>query len=271
MNDKSVPSAPAPGLVDTHCHLNLDPLSEEPELYWQRARARGVRKAVVIGTTATTSAAALALATGEPDLYCAVGIHPTETAKASEDDVIAIEKLASQNQRVVAVGESGLDYYWDDSPRTRQQELLEWHAELALRLELPLVLHIRDAYDEAARQLEPLARRGLRGVIHCFAGEAREVDPFVDWGWPISFSGILTYPKAANVRGAAKRTPIEQCLVETDCSWLTPRGAPSKTNEPAFVVLTAQALAVAKGASLEEICAVTTRTACRVFGLGTAD
>ena len=141
------------------------------------------------------------------------------------------------------------------------------NVELALARGLPLVLHVRDAYPRVAELLRPHAARGLRGVVHCFAGEEREVEPFLDWGFAISFSGILTYPRAENVRGAARRTPFELLLVETDAPWLAPAEERGRTNEPAFVVHTARRLAEVKGVSFDEIAAITTANAHRVFGL----
>lgn len=261
-------------LVDTHCHLNLEGLCEQAEQVWKRARAVGVRQTVVIGIDAASSRAATELAEQFPGVYAAVGIHPTSTAKVGEDEWQEVEQLArASHPRVVALGESGLDFYWPDSPPEIQVEFLHRHVELALALDLPLVLHIRDAYPRAAAELERAASRGLRGIVHCFAGEEHEVLPFVEWGWPIAFGGILTYPKADNVRAAARRTPLEQCLLETDAPWLKPRGAGergsrSSTNEPAYLVEIARALARIHEVSLEEIAEITTSNARRTFSLG---
>lgn len=259
-----------PRLVDTHCHLNLGELARDPLGVFDRARAAGVEAVIVIGIDVETSVAAAELASGTEGIYAAVGIHPTATARAEPSDLERIEELLD-SRRVVAIGESGLDLYWDDSPEAVQRQWLERHCELALRRDLPLVLHIRDAYPLAARVLEPFALRGLRGVVHCFGGQAAEVEPFLDWRWPISYSGILTYSKAENVRAAAERTPLAQCLVETDAPWLTPASQRGQTNEPAFVVHTAQRLAEVKAVSYEEIARVTTANARRVFALGETD
>ncbi|REK11341.1 MAG: TatD family deoxyribonuclease [Acidobacteria bacterium] len=273
------PAAGGPGWFDTHCHLNLDPLEAEADATWRRARANGVDRSVVVGSDAASSRRAVELSAALPGVWAAVGIHPTGTAAAAEraGEFEAVEELASaRDPRVVAVGESGLDFYWPDSPREVQVEWLHRHVELALRVDLPLVLHIRDAYAEAAAELRRAAERGLRGIVHCFAGEAAEVEPFLDWNWPISFSGILTYPKAENVREAARRTPLELCLLETDAPWLTPRGAAAgvggsaakaAVNEPAHVVLTGAALAELKQVDVAELAAVTRANAMRCFGL----
>ncbi|HVS65442.1 MAG TPA: TatD family hydrolase [Thermoanaerobaculia bacterium] len=255
-----------PQLVDTHTHLLFGELGKDPDRYRQRAAEAGVGTLILIGIDPASSLAAAEYAAQQTGVYCAVGVHPNETAKVGADALDEIAPLLERPE-VVAIGESGLDAYWDDAPATTQELWLERHVELALERDLPLVLHIRDAYPRAAELLAGPARRGLRGVIHCFGGAEHEVDPFLDWGWPISFSGILTYPEAENVRGAARRTPLDLCLVETDAPWLTPAAERGRSNEPAFVVHTARELARVKGVSFEEIAEATTANAQRVFGL----
>lgn len=259
-------NAAPPELVDTHTHLLFGELGKDPDRYRQRADAAGVRTLVLIGIDPRTSLEAADYAAAHDRVHCAVGIHPNETAKVPDDALDEIVALLDRPE-VVAIGESGLDAYWDDAPAAIQERWLERHVELAIERDLPLVLHIRDAYPRAAGVLAEPARRGLRGVVHCFGGAEHEVDPFLDWGWPISFSGILTYPKADNVRGAARRTPLEQCLVETDAPWLTPAAERGKTNEPSFVVHTARELARVKGESFGRIAEATSANARRVFGL----
>ena len=252
-------------LVDTHCHLTLGKLAPDVDGALDRARAAGVDRILAVGINASDCRSVVELVERRPGLYAILGIHPNETAKASEDDWQTVRELAGRPE-VVAVGETGLDLYWDDSPFDVQRDWLERHVELALELDKPLVLHIRDAYAQCTELLEQHAERGLRGVVHCFAGEEDEVAPFVEWGWPVSFSGILTYSRAENVRAAARRTPLEQCLVETDAPYLAPRPR-GGTNEPAFVVETARRLAEVKDVSFEELARRTTANAERVFAL----
>jgi TatD DNase family protein len=262
-----MPSAhPRPSLIDTHCHLTATELGGAPDEVWRRARDAGVDTLILIGTDVSSCVEVVELVASREGLFCAVGIHPNETARADAD---ALERIAAllDAPKVVAVGESGLDLHWDDAPQEVQERALDAHAELALSRSLPLVLHVRDAYPRVAELLRRHVARGLRGVIHCFAGEEREVDPFLDWGFAISFSGILTYARADNVRGAARRTPLDLCLLETDAPWLTPAAERGKVNEPAFLVHTAQRLAAEKGVAFEEIAAVTSANARRVFGL----
>lgn len=251
-------------LYDTHCHLLHGEFAREPEAVWARAREAGVVEAVVIGITAASSTEIVDWVEGRDGLHAAVGIHPNEVAKAATGDWERIVGLA-EHPEVVAIGESGLDLYWDEAPLELQEAFLDRHAELALAADLPLVLHLRDAYDRAAVRLEPWAERGLRAVVHCFGGRAEEIHPFVDWGWPISFSGILTYPKADNVREAARRTPLSQTFVETDAPWLTPAAHRGRTNEPAFVAATAEALAAVHGEPPARIAEITTANARAFF------
>lgn len=262
----SPPDGAVHGVIDTHCHLTLEELGAEPDTYWHRAQQAGVVAAVVIGIDGSTSRGVVEYVEARDGLFAAVGVHPNSAGTATSQDLDTLRELAAHD-KVVALGESGLDFYWDTSPRADQERWLDQHVELALELDLPLVLHIRDAYPEAATRLESAAEQGLRGVIHCFGGQAEEVDPFVSWGWPISFSGILTYGKADNVRGAARRTPLDQCLVETDSPWLTPARHRGATNEPAFVVEVVRKLAEVKDVSLEEAVRSTTANAVRAFGL----
>ena len=258
------------GVIDTHCHLTLEELAEDPDSFWHRAQQSGVVAAVVIGIDGASSQRVVEYVEGHEHLYASVGVHPNSAGVATEADLTTLRELAA-HPKVVALGESGLDFYWDTSPRADQERWLDLHVELALEVDLPLVLHIRDAYPEAASRLESAAQDGLRGIIHCFGGQADEVDPFVAWGWPISFSGILTYGKADNVRGAALRTPLDQCLVETDSPWLTPTRHRGATNEPAFVVEVVRKLAAVKGISVEAAARHTTRNAIRTFGLPMGD
>jgi TatD DNase family protein len=252
------------GLFDTHCHLTYDALAADPHGAWHRAREAGVEAAIVVAIDAATAPAVLAFVEQYDELHAAVGIHPNHVAEAVPGDMEAIARLA-EHPKVVAIGESGLDTYWDKAPLAMQREFLDAHIALALARDLPLVLHLRDTYPLAAEILAAPAAAGLRGVIHCFAGEGEEADPFIAWGWPISFSGILTYPRAENVRAAARRTPLAQCLVETDSPWLTPRGAGRRDNEPALVVHTARELAAIKEIAYDDLVARTTENARRVF------
>lgn len=260
----------APELIDTHCHLYLgEGESAAPAAAWARARATGVVQAVVPAIDLATSRAVVALADRAAGLFAAVGIHPNETAAAGEAEFVELAALAAA-PGVVAIGESGLDLYRDRSPLAQQRASLERHAELALARDLPLILHVRQAFAPAADALAPFAARGLRAVMHCFDGGPADLEPWLRFGFSISFSGIVTYPKRDDLRAAARVVPAERLLAETDAPFLTPVPKRGRPNEPAFLHHTVQALAAARGRPFEEIAALTTANARRVFGLPAA-
>ncbi|MDQ7088226.1 MAG: TatD family hydrolase [Acidobacteriota bacterium] len=193
-----------------------------------------------------------------------MGIHPNETADADESAWRRILALAA-DPKVVALGETGLDLHWKRVPLGVQVAWLERHAEAALEADLPLVLHLREAWPAAREALAPYAARGLRAVLHCFGGTERDLEPFLGWGWPISFAGNLTYPGSGALRRAAARVPLDQLLVETDAPWLAPVPCRGRVNEPAFVVHTARRLAEILGRTYEEVAEATSRNALRFF------
>jgi len=255
-----------PELIDTHCHLYLDPLGGEADRAWERARGAGVVQAVVPAVDAASVRGVAALASSRPELFAAVGIHPNETAAAAPGDFAEIER-AALGPKVVAIGETGLDCYRDRAALDVQRASLERHAWLALERDLPLVLHVRRAFAPIAAALEPFARRGVRAVMHCFDGGPAEMQPFVEWGFYVSFSGILTYPRRDDLRAAAQEVPLDRLLVETDAPFLAPVPNRGRTNEPAFVLHTAARLAELRGMPFPALAAATTANARRLFRL----
>lgn len=260
------PQAP---LVDTHCHLTLGELEAQADAAWGRARAAGVVQAVVPAVDGATSAAIARFVATRPDLYGAVGVHPNETAAAAPDWSEQIEALLGA-PKIVALGETGLDCYRDRAALDVQRASLVRHCELALARDLPVILHVRQAFAPAAETLAPFAAQGLRAVMHCFDGGPAELHPFVEWGFYVSFSGILTYPKRDDLRAAAREVPAAQLLVETDAPFLAPVPRRGLTNEPAFVRHTALKLAEVRGVPFDELAAATTANARRLFGLPSA-
>ncbi len=261
-----------PDLVDSHCHLTWDSFDEDRDAVIERMAEAGVTQAVVVATGIEDALAAAALCDGREGLYPTAGIHPNDLPEDLDGGLAALEALLLDGGRV-AVGETGLDYYRDRVPPERQRRSFEAQIDMALRFDLPLVVHIRDrdgrtdAYDDVARLLEN--RDGLRGVIHCFTGSADHARRYVAAGCYVSFSGILTFPKGENVREAARAVPIERTLVETDAPFLAPLPYRGKRNEPAYVAEVARALAPLKGLSEADARRITSRNARTLFRLPT--
>ena len=230
-----------------------------------RARQAGVGRFLVPGTTLEDSAAAAALAGRHDDVWAAVGVHPHEAKDFdAARDGAALEELARQ-PRVAAIGEIGLDFHYDHSPRSRQIEVLEWMLDLAARLSLPALLHNRESGTEMLALLGRLRRRERPGVFHSFTENAEYGERVLDLGYLVSFSGMITFRAADNVRDAARGLPLDAMLVETDTPYLAPVPHRGKPAEPAFVVETARRLAEVKGVDLEAVARATTGNFDRLF------
>ncbi len=244
-------------------------MSDDLEAALERARAAGVEQLVHIGCRLEAFDPALALARAHSSIFTAIGIHPHDAKTADDAAMTRLEQLVVENRDdvVVAIGETGLDYYYDFSPREAQREVFARHIELARRLDMPLVLHIRDAHDEAFDIVDSCATRGDPGIVHCFTGTPAEARGWLDRGWHISFSGIATFPSAAPVLEAARACPADRVLIETDAPFLAPKPMRGRKNEPAFVSFTCAILAAARGVSAEQFAAETTANTRRVLRL----
>ncbi len=252
-------------LADSHCHLQLDPSPLAAPALLERARAAGVRRFLVPGTTLADSEAAFDLASRHEGVFAAVGIHPHEAKDfLPARDGAALEALA-RRPKVAAVGEVGLDFHYDHSPRRRQMEVLEWMLDLARRLALPAILHNRESGGELLALLRRLAPRPRPGVFHSFTETAEYGRQALDLGYLVSFSGMITFRAADNIREAAGGLPLEAMLIETDSPFLAPAPHRGKTNEPAYVVETAKKLAAVKGTDLETVASVTTANFEKLF------
>jgi len=235
-----------------------------------RAVAAGVRTIVTVGTDIQSDMKAIALARNYPQVYAAVGIHPHEADRATEADIARLAELAKQ-PRVVAIGETGLDFYRNYSSREAQHRVLKAQLELAARAGLPIIIHARQAEADIMAVLAEWAHRfpypedRPRGVVHCFSGSTDTALKYIEMGFYISFPGTVSYP---NSRGpqVAKTLPRDRVLVETDCPFLTHQKHRGSRNEPAYVRLTAETLAAALGEPLEEFAAQTSKNAARLFG-----
>jgi TatD DNase family protein len=264
---------PATGfeLIDSHCHLDMKELADDRERVLERAAEAGVATMVTIGAGGPMKCnhAAVSLAERYDNVFATVGIHPHDASGVDEDSMATIRDLA-RRPKVVAVGETGLDYHYDNSPRPRQQEAFRRFIVLARELRLPLVVHLREADGDAARLLREERAHELGGVIHCFSGDAASARTFLDLGFHLSFSGVLTFPTAEPVREAARIVPADRMMVETDAPFLAPVPYRGKRNEPALVAQTAATLAEVRGESLDAVAERTRINTTRLFRLDEA-
>ena len=252
-------------LVDSHCHLDYLPRGPERDAVITRARQAGVGAMVTIGTKITEFPEVRAIAEAEPDVWCSVGIHPHE---AAAEPVTSAETLAhlARHPRVIGIGEAGLDFYYEHSPRERQVSVFRTHAEAARSSGLPLIVHTRDADEETAEILAEEAGKGpLTGVIHCFSTGRELAEKALQIGFLISLSGIVTFKNAEPLRQIVRDLPLDRILVETDSPYLAPVPKRGKQNEPAFLVHTANEVARLKGLSVDELSRVTTANFYRLF------
>jgi TatD DNase family protein len=247
-------------VVDTHCHLDVCK-PPDAELV-ERARDAGVNRLATVGMNDESIERALAAAGEHEEVVAIVGRHPNEAAGFSDADIEPVERAARED-RVRAIGETGLDYYRDYAPRDDQLRAFEAHVDLARRLDLPLVIHTRAAEDDTFAVLRNGAD-GLTVIMHCFSAPSR-LDECVERGWLCSFAGNVTYPKATDLQDAARAVPEELLLVETDSPYLAPQPVRGKPNEPANVVRTAEYVAELRGIPYEQLDAAVERNAARVF------
>jgi TatD DNase family protein len=260
-------------LVDTHCHLNFDRYDEDRQSVLERADDSGVKRIINPGTDIDSSRASIDLAGQYPGVvFAAVGVHPNSTADWSSETLAAIERLAVEN-RVVAIGEIGLDYYWDKSPPETQKVAFEQQLELANKLKLPVIIHNREASEDVLPTLEKWARelpdalRSRPGVLHSFSAEADYANRAIEAGFYLGFTGPITFKKAESLRQVAATVPLDRILVETDGPFLTPHPYRGKRNEPAYIPYIIERLAALHQVSDEEMARITTKNAERLFGL----
>ncbi|MEW6447769.1 MAG: TatD family hydrolase [Bacillota bacterium] len=252
-------------LTDTHCHLDDERFEADRAKVIERARAAGVTQIITVGYDIDSSRRAIDLAGLLPGVFAVVGVHPHDAAAAPPDYIEVLRRLARE-PRLVAVGEIGLDYYRDLSPRPVQREVFIAQLRLARELGLPVVIHCRDAHGEVYEILKREAA-GLAGVMHCFSGSWEEAKRFLALGFHISIAGPVTFPQSTKLVEVARRVPLDRLLLETDAPYLTPVPHRGKRNEPAYLVHTAQKVAGIRGISLEELASATAENAKRLFRL----
>jgi TatD DNase family protein len=263
-------------MIDTHAHLDFPDFDADRDAVVARAREGRVFPLITIGTDLEGCRRALRLAERYEGVFTGLGIHPNHTRDVPETDWRAFEALFADpavRPRVLAVGETGLDFYRDHSPRAVQEAAFRRQIRLARRHALPVVVHCRDAYARCAEVLEEeIARDGrVSGVMHCFAGTLDDARRCLALGFHLSFAGPLTYKKNDALREVAREAPIDRLLVETDCPFLPPEPHRGKRNEPLYTRLTAEALARTRGVAIEAIEAATDRNARALFGLPAAE
>ena len=255
-------------LYDTHAHLYDDRFAGDLPAVLARAAAAGVERILTLGIDAASSRASLKQAVEHDILLAAVGIQPNGVVEAEPGDWDAVVALAESSPRVAAIGETGLDRYWDRAPFALQEDYFARHLELAHRLKLPVAIHCREAEADVERMLRDRFEKfgPVRGVMHSYCGDAAHAGRFLAMGLHVSFAGMLTYKTADAVRAVAKIVPLDRLLVETDSPYLAPVPVRGKRNEPAFVAHTAACLAGVRGVSVAEIERRTTANARALFG-----
>ena len=252
-------------LVDSHCHLDFPDFAAELDAVAARARAAGIGRIVTISTRVKKHAQVLAIAEKYPDIFCSVGTHPHNAQEELDIDAKALIALA-KNPKIVAIGEAGLDYHYDHSPRDAQMKSFRQHITAARETGLPLVIHSRDCDADMAQILEEETGQGaFPAVLHCFTGGRDLAFKAIDLGLYISFTGILTFKNSTALRAIAAELPADRILVETDAPYLAPMPYRGKRNEPAYVAETAKVLGETRGVSFDDIARATSENFFRLF------
>jgi TatD DNase family protein len=254
-------------ITDTHAHLFWDSFREDFAEVIARAQEAGVERMVVVGTDVETSRAAFATCARAPGLFPTAGIHPHDASDSSDAARAVIAELCARTE-CVGVGETGLDYFRMLAPREHQRANFLWHLELARRLGKPVVVHCREAHEDTVELLRAVP--GVRGVMHCYSMGPVELAPYLELGFSISFSGMVTYPKNDSNREAARMVPADRILFETDCPYLSPQSRRGKRNEPAWIRESIEAVARVRGGDPAELADQASRNAAALFALPAA-
>jgi len=261
-------------LIDTHAHLMDRRFDTDRSEVVKRARQAGVDMIINVGYDLESSRQAIKLAEADERMYAAIGIHPHDAGSVTAKDLATLEQWANTDKQVIAIGEIGLDYHYDNSPREAQKWVFIEQLQLAHRAGLPVIIHNREAHGDTLQILQDFCgqTRGSemaarRGVLHCFSGSAEMAKQVMDKGFYISFAGPITFKNARKARQVAESIPLERCLVETDCPYLAPEPRRGRRNEPAYVRFVAEQLAREKGAGLEELARRLRENVSNLFGI----
>lgn len=255
-------------MIDTHAHIDREEFDIDREEMLQRAFSSGVKGMIIPGIQPKDFNRVLNLAGKDSRIFCGIGIHPHNADTASKENLALIEKLA-ENPKVVAIGETGLDYYYDFNPKDVQQKSFSSHLELAKRLDLPVIVHNRESDDDVIRLIKEHQDGTLKGVMHCFSGEESTLEEALELGLHISFTGNITFKKST-LAPLVEKTPMDRLLLETDSPFMSPVPKRGKRNEPAFLALTVEKISEIKSISINEVVAMTTRNVEKLFKLSFA-
>ncbi|MBR3205454.1 MAG: TatD family hydrolase [Bacillus sp. (in: Bacteria)] len=251
-------------LFDTHAHLNAEQYNEDLEQVIERAKSEKVEKIVVVGFDRPTITRAMELIEAYDFMYAAIGWHPVDAIDMTDEDLAWIKEL-SQHEKVVAIGEMGLDYYWDKSPKDVQKEVFRRQIALAKEVNLPIIIHNRDATEDVVTILKEEGAAEVGGIMHCFTGSLEIAKACMEMNFYISFGGPVTFKNAKKPKEVVKDIPSDGLLIETDCPYLTPAPFRGKRNEPSYVKYIAEQIAELREMSFEELAALTTENAKKVF------
>ncbi|WP_251554301.1 TatD family hydrolase [Neobacillus muris] len=253
-------------LFDTHAHLNDEQYKEDLQEVIERMQEQGVSNVVVVGFDQPTIKRAMELAEQYEFIYACVGWHPVDAIDMTDEDLRWIERLAA-HPKVVALGEMGLDYHWDKSPKDIQKEVFRKQIRLAKKVKLPIVIHNREATADVVEILKQEGAEEVGGIMHCFSGSPETAKECIDMNFYISLGGPVTFKNAKKPKEVAADVPLDKLLIETDCPYLAPHPYRGKRNEPAYVKLVAEQIAEIKGLTYEEVAEATTQNAKKFFGI----
>jgi TatD DNase family protein len=253
-------------LFDTHTHINAEQFDEDRKEVIQRAIDAGVTNMVVVGFDRPTIEKAMEIIDQYDHIFASIGWHPVDAIDMTDEDLVWIEEL-TQHPKVVALGEMGLDYYWDKSPHDVQKDVFRKQIALAKRLKLPIIIHNREATEDIVQILEEEKASEVGGIMHCFSADWETAKRCLDMNFYISFGGPVTFKNAKLPKEVAEKVPLDRLLIETDCPFLSPHPYRGKRNEPARVALVAEQIAELKNLSYEELSELTTNNAKRIFNL----
>ena len=254
-------------LIDTHCHLTFDELAGDVDAVIERSKAAGVTGWITVGTDTQQNRKAIELADRIENMYAAVGIHPHDAKDVTAETIAELKKLA-QSQKVVAIGETGLDFHYNFSRQADQKRVFAAQLKIAAEINLPVIVHCREAFDETMEILEQFGPGVKRIVFHCFSGSVRQAKIVLDKGYYISFTGVVTFKNADTTRQAAKIVPLDRLMLETDCPYMSPEPVrKQKINEPALMIHTARYLAQLKQTDFADFAQAVTATTKTFFAL----